>query len=555
MVNITQHLKSKEYWRRRINDESAAPKPPKASDTYYEMPDDDFAAARFQFLTQDDFLNEIEPTAHAVNSIYQSTRPVNELQEFDEVQEDGSTKKVARWVTVGYDPVEVVAMGIQQCLSIKKATHFASKGFWISNETKYDDLFSVLTSWADTANLSTAYMEAVTSCFQTGDAAIYFYTQGNNIYYKVFSYLYGDVLFPDLDENRRPILYRKYLLKGKLAVDVYGCGFVETWVRFNEDSETDASWLEKVKGWFNRNVGKTVSEDGFTLISRTESQVSNDICQAVYFRVRDIPTGVAQQNIEKLEDAVSYNAEEVKNTSMPTLFIKAKKIENLPAVGTNGRTIGVRGNSEDLKAADAKYLEGADHSNTYTSHVDMLWKTIVRTTMSVFVEPTDMKNGADSSASFRLMFAPEEQWCKNMWPQFAPHVKELTEVFKQLVAKVEGKTSEYAKLRLSVGLDFWLPENEQETINNVVSQVNARVLSRKAAMSELSNSHLDDYEEVQKEWEDEIRIKAEIPAEVQSKYDTTTTTDDKDDDKSGDGDNNNSNPVDKRNRGRSIQDR
>jgi hypothetical protein len=74
-------------------------------------------------------------------------------------------------------------------------------------------------------------------------------------------------------------------------------------------------------------------------------------------------------------------------------------------------------------------------------------------------------------------------------------------------------------------------------------------------MSELSNSHLDDYEEVQKEWEDEIRIKAEIPAEVQSKYDTTTTTDDKDDDKSGDGDNNNSNPVDKRNRGRSIQDR
>jgi hypothetical protein len=328
---------------------------------------------------------------------------------------------------------------------------------------------------------------------------------------------------------------------------------------FSDAEETDKTWIEKVKNWFSMR-GNMLSEDGYRLISRTDTQVSNSINQCVYFRVDDIPSGVAQQNIEKLEEAVSYNGEEVKNTSMPTLFLKAKKIENLPPIGSNGKVIGVRGSSEDLNAADAKYLEGGDHSNTYTSHVETLWNNIVRSTQSVFVEPADMKNGADSSAAFKLMFAPEEQWCMAMWTQFARPVADLTEVFKQLVGQVEGKLSEFADLRVSVGLDTWIPQNEKERIQMEIDQVNARVKSRMAAMADIGNSHIGDYEQIEKEWKDELTIKSEIPEAVKAKYGTTSSEGSEGSGEQGSeegegGDAKPTNPVDKRDKGRSIQDR
>lgn len=44
------------------------------------------------------------------------------------------------------------------------------------------------------------------------------------------------------------------------------------------------------------------------------------------------------------------------------------------------------------------------------------------------------------------------------------------------------------------------------------SAVYARIKSRKAAITDTGNSHIDDYEVINKEWEDELDMKARIPA-------------------------------------------
>ena len=541
-MHISSHL-VKEFWRRRVTDD-ATPPPPTNPENYETVPPLVLPNGRFRYLTQSDFANEIEPSAHNINSKYMSTRPIKEIVErpiqepiVDEngnpvLDEDGKqkyeTKKVKEWVTVDYADLETVRFGLQLRFSLAKASYFAANGFWVANETTDRDSFDKVMSWKDTTGLNTAYLEAVISCFQTGDAAIYIYQDGNTLRYKVFSFLYGDTLYPDMDENRRPVLYREYLLKGQRAVDVYAYDRIETWVQVDTENEVGSSWLDKIRGWFKRTINE-VSEDGWQLLSRTSSQIGSGLGlnQCVYFRINDIPSGCVQMDIEALERAASYIAEEVPATAFAELFIKAAKVDSLPAAGSHGATIGVQGNAEDVKAADAKYLAPPDVSNIATIDLQSKKDSIMHTSMSVFIEPEILKSGADSSTTIKIMFAPEIQWCQTMWPQFAPQVRYLMDVFKALVAKIEGDDDgRITKLRLSVGQEIWIPQNDSERIKNELDQVYARVKSRKAAMADIGNNHLDDEKQIIEEWEQELDLKARVPAvakaEVEQKYGTAS---------------------------------
>ena len=95
------------------------------------------------------------------------------------------------------------------------------------------------------------------------------------------------------------------------------------------------------------------------------------------------------------------------------------------------------------------------------------------------------------------------------------------ELFKRLVGKLEGDPIGYGNLRLSVWQKIWIPQNESERVKIEIDQVVARVKSRKAAMQDIGNNFKGDYEQIKEEWEEEIRMKAEIPAEAKAKYATS----------------------------------
>ena len=133
-----------------------------------------------------------------------------------------------------------------------------------------------------------------------------------------------------------------------------------------------------------------------------------------------------------------------------------------------------------------------------------------------------------------------------MWVQIFPSVKTLMELFKRLVGKLEGDPIGYSRMRLSVWQKIWIPQNESERVKIEIDQVVARVKSRKAAMQDIGNSYKGDYEQIKEEWEDEIRMKAEIPAEAKAKYATTG------DESGGDEEGKSDDTVDNRLPGKSI---
>lgn len=521
-MNISQHLQ-KEFWRRRISP-TAPDKHEPTNSGLYAQPCLTRMEGDYAYYTQEDFCRENEPSSHDINSRYMSLRPIYDVREKKVKNEDGEIKKESEWFVTGFEPKETVRFGLQKRINISKAAFMAGNGFWVCHEDKDHDLGEKLNSWKDSAGLDLAWQELVQSCYLTGDGAIYQYVYNDQLRYQVFSYLKGDVLFPDVDENRNSVVYRLYTLRGKRAVDIYSTKRVQTWIEGDKDSEKEQSWIARFGGWFAKNLkwdSTETSEDGWRCIADNPVQTPDGINPCTYWRVPDIPSGIAQEEICKLESAASMVADEVRSTVQAILLLKAANIDSMPQKDSTGKIIGVKGSVDELAAADAKYIGRPNLSDIATIDLNTKEKSIMQSTMSVTISPDIFRASDPSSASIKLMFTDTIIWCKNEFVHLYPGLVEMVDVFKHLVAKIEGN-GDIATMRTSCGVDFWIPQNDSEVLKRELDQVAYRVKSRKSAMSDIGNNHVEDYDQIMKEWCEELDIKARVPAvakaEVQAEY-------------------------------------
>lgn len=505
-MNISEHLK-KDYWVRRVTPDNAKLYPALGNNAVYRQPKTGGFGVGYVNLTQDTFLNELNPDAHEINSRFMSQRPIYKTEK----EENGKTK----YVLDGFDEVETVALAIQEMIVSKKVSHLTGKHFWMSNESDDEEAFENIRSWQDISGFWDGWTEAVRACERTGDSALYLYQDATGLSYDVFSYEKGDTLCPGVDDDGKPVLYRSYSLNGKPAVDVFSVRSRETWVKVDTNEEKGKAWIDKVMRVIRGRDLNTVSEDGYRLISRTDSQVGGDLLQVIYFRVPDIATGPVQDSISKYEKALSYVAEEVKNDAFPILFLKSEKVTSLPPTKLNGKTIGVKGTSDSLAHSDAKFLAPPDMSNIADVNLKTLWDNILRGSLSALVEPEVLKQGSDSSTSIRILFAPDVEWCQNRWVFYAKPNRQCIEVFKRLVGKQEGEIQRYGDLRVSIGQEIWLPQNDTEELKRQLDMLYARAKSRKAVLQDIPDSHKGDLEQIMKEWEEELAMKQQFSASGQ----------------------------------------
>lgn len=463
--------------------------------------------SRLKIITQQEFLDEVCSAAHKINSDKMSRRPI--YGPTNEKDKNGKEK----WAIVGYDEIETVPVSKQWEIISKKISHFAADGFWTASESEDEDAFQKIMSWADTAGMKTAFIEAMWYAMRTGDSAVYWYQTddaSDPIQYEVYGYEEGSILFPQADFNGRKTLARKYKFNTHDAVDIFTPDKRETWMMLDEQ-------MEDYRMFVPEGATPEKSDDGYTLVRSLDGQ-AGDLCQCIYFRFSDIPTGPVQPTIEKLEDAKTYVGEHLKGSAMPILFMKAEKTTSLPPNSLANKAVGVKGTADSIAHADMKFVSPADASNIATLHIDGLESDIRDGAMSVKIDPEVIKQGSDSSATMKILYAPEIQWCQIHWPEVFKSVKQMMLVFKALVGKVEGDATRYINMRISVGQNIFLPQNAAEALKMELDQVYARVKSRKAAMEDLENAHKGDYQRIEEEWEKELTMKAEAPAAAKAKY-------------------------------------
>lgn len=460
-----------------------------------------------KIMTQQDFLDEVCSAAHEINSPQMSRRPIYGPTGVKD------SKGKEKWAVVGYDDIETVSVSKQWEIISKKISHFAADGFWTASESGNEEAFQKVMSWADTAGMKTAFIEAMWHAMRTGDSAVYWYQTNDEddpLQYEVYGYEEGSVLYPQTDFDGKKTLARKYKFNGHDAVDIFTPDKRETWMVLDEE-------MDDYRVFVPEGTTPEKSEDGYTLVRRLDSQ-TGDLCQCIYFRFNDIPSGVVQPSIEKLEDAKTYVGEHLKGTAMPVLFMKAEKTTSLPPNNLANKAIGVKGTADSLAHADAKFLVPPDASNIADLHIDGLEEDIRDGAMSVKISPEVIKQGSDSSSTMRILYSPEIQWAQIHWPEVFKSVKQMMLVFKALVGKVEGDVKTYSELRISVGQQIWIPQNSAEVLKMELDQVYARVKSRKSAMEDIGNTHKGDYQKIAEEWQEELTMKAEAPAAAKAKY-------------------------------------
>lgn len=527
----------KDPWLRRVHPDNAGQrfalnyKPHKSTNR------DDCYVELFQF----DFLNELSPSSHPINSKYMSTRPI--WKSTGEKDENGREK----WELDGFDELESVALGWQQFISGNKIAHLTgSGGFKVCNETKDFDSFENLSSLMDEVGFKDAFTEAVFYCEREGDSGILFYQNAEEeIEWEVYAYEKGHTIYPQIDDDGKPVYYITYVKEGKPMCDVISTKYIEKWVKADPEQEKDIPFFEKLWRRFVKVANGERTEDGYILISRKDAQCGSDVCQFVYFRVPDVSWGPVELTIEQHENAASYVANEVKDTAYPILVLKAEKTTSLPPSEMNGKTIAIKGTADALAHSDVKFAAPPDSSNISTVHFKELNDNIMKGSQSVLISPEIMKQGADSSTAIKILFRPEIEWCMARWIYYNKPARRMVKVFKILAGKLEGNIGKYDKLRTSIWQDIWIPQNEKEQNQIIIDKVYARLMSRKAAMNELGSPYKGDYEQIDKEWREEIDMKARIPAEINAEYGTSVEVHDDEPENPG--------KTDNRNKGKTIQ--
>lgn len=527
-------LLKKKPWKRLVTPDAEI-RPMTGAD-HYEIPTDDFSGLNWQYLTEFDLMAESCEGAHEINSQYMSKRPIYEVEtrtvETPVIGNDGNPvlnedgtpmverKEVKEWVITGYENVETVRSGVPEMIIQQKASHLAKNGIEMANEGKDKERFDILRAWKEIAGIDDGWLQLIQCACRTGDAAIYLYLHNKQIEYTIFHISEGDQLFPGKDDKGNPMLTRMYVLNGKTAVDIYMTDYIETWVQADLSKTSDqgiASWWDTVKGWI-KNISYKKSEDGWTRISRTETQLDNMTCQVVYLRLSDTPIGVAMQNINSWERGASYLSDKVRSTAFSKLFVKSAKIKNLPPLSSGEEVIGVENaDAELLRSSSAEYLTPPDISNISEINQKNLFDAIMQSTMSIDLQPEILKSGADSSQTLKLLLRREIQWCHNTWPQVRPAAKQVITVLMGLVAKVE-KDVEYKNLKVSVWNTPWMPVDEDAQATRVNQQIAYGVLSQKSGRSELNLQYVGEEEQIAKEHEAKIyretytKLKAEADA-------------------------------------------
>jgi hypothetical protein len=429
-------------------------------------------------LTQDDFANEMAPSAHRIYDVhFRSNRPLYKYNEATGKNEPN-----------GCEPVARVSVALQQAIVRHKTTHSFGNPMWFGNESGMSKTIFVDTfkSYWASSGMDLGIMEWGESCFTTGDGGIaIFKNEVSELRYKVFSYSKGDVVCEFInpsDNNKRNIL-RKYKEHGIEVVEIYMSTRVQKWVKAQEDDST-------FKKWFGAITGRR-SEDGYILLSDKYHGFTQ--CPVAYHREPDIASGPVQSQIEDIESLLSDLMENGKFYNFQILFLTGQ-IVSLPSIGQGGKVIVSRN-----KEGDAKLLAPADASNTFELSLDNSFRMLCDCVGAVFIRPEDLKAGSDSGAFLTNLYFPEHQWALQAYARMNDAIKTIISIFKEAVGIMEGNVSEYTKLRLSHVITPLVPKNTTEEINNINQSLAAGSISRLTACGETPIGASDEYERVEKE--------------------------------------------------------
>lgn len=430
---------------------------------------------RYQMLTQRDFVRELDPSSHRINSLKFYANPM---------RIDENTRKI-------YQKIKSrTAVPFQNEILVQRTATLTGNSINLKlanarNATK--DMQSYLDTFREgweIKDLETMFYQCVWTEGSTGDCAVCFYMDKGRIYWRTFGYDKGDTLYPHYDGKT-----------GKLAL------FGRKYHQFDFDGN-DIVYLDV---WDNTNYTRyrwdTEDGKGEWVVDIEPAPHNFPRIPIAYDNYGDTFWGKSQSLIDAYEYSISQFCENNAAYALRILYAFGAEMDMEGSL--DGTPTQINSLSTDAKVG---YLEPADASASFEKQLDIVEKQIYKASSTV--KTPEIKSGADmSSLTVKMLYADAYQMALLDAKHFQPFINDVVELFKYGYGVEIDMSAQFETLNVLARIYPYIFMSETEEVSNIVQLKGIGALSQKSASEaayELGYGVVSEFDRIKQEENDEF---------------------------------------------------
>lgn len=435
-------------------------------------------------MTQADYLEEFYPFSHRVMSDFYFPEFYNYTER---TNDEGKTE-------IEWNREETFRIGatIQCVTTVQQLVHLCGNDihFEITDEniaSRTEELYKAYQKGWLREDMEVAFYLLAESVKMTADGAICFYLNNGKMGVKVFSFLYGDTIYPHYDS-----------ITGEMTQ------FARKFSSYDEDGKEVVSWVEVwdneyltryrqakkgIKGVVN-GLKDYFGMDGYEVVYRGRHGFSR--CPIHY--KRDKHNGpcwnLIQCLIDDYEVALSYFAKNNAGAALPSYKLKGDdiNIEGDPLGRIRAFTMG----RED----DVSIIQPQGLSENYTQYIKYLLDEIFQG--GFIVHQPELKSGDTPTGTMKLYYAPSLDKAELDCKDYKDTIRDMQALFCEGYGTQEGMRTEFMNLDDHI-FGWSIPfvhENTSSTIADLVAAKNSGILSAETASEHCPYANNGEYKRI-----------------------------------------------------------
>ena len=442
----------------------------------------------YNIVTQADFMRELDPNGHLIYNRDFYPDKIKDI-EIDVPSSDGEGTEKKKVRTI--QKMVRVSFALQQMIKTQQLIHLCGNDLHHELNSNSKDsvdaskMFDTFKKGWYNKHVDTAFFKFCDSIKSTGDGAIALSMNNGKVSVKTYSYLDGSCLYyhvnPITDEPM-------YFVRTFSDVDENGelvARYAHVWDKENiyllkEDARGLGGLISKFKG--------TLGLSGYTLINYV-AHGFNEL-PIIYYRSRiGACWSPVQDNIDMYELGFSHLCQNNLAFAFPILVMQGDDID-IQGDSVDGAVKGfVIG-----KDANVDYLKAPESPESFKLEMETLLKNIFRGSNTV--APPEMKSGDTPTGTMKIIFFPSIQKAMYDAEMLQDSITRLNKLFKYGYSIEAECMTQMADLDILTWVIPYIPQNDQERINNLVQEVGAGIKSKQTASEQTGDGAYDEWKRI-----------------------------------------------------------
>jgi len=447
----------------------------------------------YHIISQADFLRELYPSGHAINS--EEYYPDIWKEETYEITDENGNPTGKQVTRLYKELVPRYAFAFQRVILVKQLVHLCGNDIQFElNEDKPSDsqeqTFSFIRKGWFNKDMEVAFYEAAKSVKATGDGAFVGFMDNGNFKWKTLSYLNGDALYPHYSQSGKLELFaRSYSDYDETGTSI--TEWLEVWddtlfYRFRRNGEKKKTIMDRITrmlGIDGYSLAEEPKPHGFPFVPVAYKRDENGACWSD-----------SQDSIDGYELSFSQMAQNNQAFGFPIMYLQGENIEPMQH-DLNG-SIKVLQMGTDDKAG---FLDQPSGSESFQRQLEFFYKMIYEQSFTVI--PPELKSGDIPAAALKILYSPAYEKAMNDAQEYQPFLKEMVNIFLFGYGMECERTIDFTSLPLVPWIDPYVHVNNSAIVADLAIGVQNGFISRKAASKKVSSFYTDtgDWDQIIKE--------------------------------------------------------